>query len=101
VIYHLNNRNEDFEFELQEMAERHESDMAALRSDAGAKLAAARAQLQDVLNESKVLISFCVCACVRLPGVCCVPTSPHPIQHNHHNTPEGDHNPPTPSTPTT
>jgi hypothetical protein len=53
VIYHLNNRNEDYEFELQELAERCESEAAAARTDAAAKLALARQQLQEATEEAK------------------------------------------------
>ena len=54
VIYHLNNRNEDYEFELQERSERAASDVASARADGGAKLAAARAQLQEALEAGMV-----------------------------------------------
>ena len=53
VIYHLNNRNEDCEFELQELAGRADAQLAAAKADAAAKLAA-RQQLQDALDERKV-----------------------------------------------
>lgn len=54
VIYHLNNRNEDYEFELAELTERAEADAAAARADLTAKIAAARQQLQQALDEAKV-----------------------------------------------
>lgn len=53
VIYHLNNRNEDMELELQDAAERADSAAAAAKADAAAKTAAARQQLQEALDGAK------------------------------------------------
>jgi len=54
VIYHLNNKNEDCEFEIQELSERRDCDVAAVKADVGAKLAAARGQLQEALEDAKL-----------------------------------------------
>lgn len=54
VIYHLNNRNEDLEFELHDAAERGAREIAGARADGAAKVDAARAQLQEALDTAKV-----------------------------------------------
>lgn len=54
VIYHLNNKNEDFEFEIQELTDRYESDVAALKADSASKLAFVRQQVQEALDDAKV-----------------------------------------------
>ncbi|GMH32716.1 hypothetical protein BSKO_00550 [Bryopsis sp. KO-2023] len=55
VIYQLNNRNEDYEFDMQEMAEQYESEIEQILKDTAEKVNFFKNLLEDKRDEKKVM----------------------------------------------
>lgn len=47
VIYHLNNRNEDVESDLQDLSDKYDNDVHQLQQDTAAKVVSLTQQLQQ------------------------------------------------------
>jgi hypothetical protein len=54
VIYHLNNRNEDKQFEVQELTEQYESTIEQLLLDTAEKVDHYKQQLDQRLDEKRL-----------------------------------------------
>eukprot|EP00854_Cymbomonas_tetramitiformis_P021696 gene21696-26096_t len=53
VIYHLNNKNEDHDFDLQELSEQYESEIEQILRDAADKINAFKTQLEAQRDDSR------------------------------------------------
>lgn len=54
VIYHLNNKSEDLELELQGLTVQHDAELEAMQRDAAAKLAGLQRQLDQQLDVQRI-----------------------------------------------
>lgn len=55
VICQLNNRNEDYEFDLQELSDQYESEIEQILKDTAEKVNSFKRQLEDKQEEKKAL----------------------------------------------
>jgi hypothetical protein len=63
VIYHLNNKNEDCEFDMQELADQYESEIEQVVKESAAKVNAITEQLrQQEASQRQEAAALQVCA---------------------------------------
>lgn len=55
VICQLNNRNEDYEFDLQELSDQYESEIENILKETAEKVNSFKRQLEDKRDEKKAL----------------------------------------------
>lgn len=72
VIYHLNNKNEDNEFDMQELADQYEKEIDQVLKDAAAKVNDCNEQLQQQRQRDNEHLEATVQVMVVACESCCI-----------------------------